>query len=358
MSKTVGFLITNFNGKGGTERVTSIIANGLSQRGYKIYIISCRDGKEPRYVLNSNVTVLSLHGERIDNTIKRKWNSFFQLKKYVDKYHIDIMVAVDVPLYAYLYPLQCIGKCRCIAWEHFNFYSAKNWFQKEIRKFAARKADQLVVLGKYDLENYKKNVGQNIKIRYIYNPIAIKLSQNYKGVDSYRILAVGRLENQKGFDRLIDAWNILEKKYSNWNLKIVGEGSQKNLLIKKIKDYGLKNVKIEGFQNNITNEYDNAAIYALSSRFEGFGLVLQEAQARKLPCISFNIKEGPREIISAGENGILVEDGDIKGFANGLEELMKNRALRIDFSNKAQRDLKHFETDAIISQWDELLRNI
>lgn len=358
MKKTVGFLITDFNGKGGTERVTSMVADGLEKYGYKVYVISCKNGLTPCYLKNEKVDILSLYGEQTSGSIVRKLKSFVQLKKYVVEYHIDIMVAVDVPLYAYLYPLQLEKKCKCIAWEHFNYYAASGSFQKSIRKFAAQKADGLVVLGQRDLENYKQNVGENIKIQCIYNPVAMDISCDYKGCDTRRVLAAGRLEKQKGFDCLIDVWNLLEKQFPEWKLDIVGEGSQRMYLEGKIVKYGLKNINLKGYSPDIRNEYDSASIYALTSRYEGFGLVLIEAQARRMPCISFDIKEGPCEIIEDGVNGFLVEDRNIELFANKLGQLMSSRNLRKRFSDMTQKDLQRFEAEKFIDNWDKLLRNV
>lgn len=355
MEKNIGFLITDFNGKGGTERVTSIIANGLKKREYKIYIISCRNGKNPCYTVDSDVELLSLQGEKIHNAISRKWNSFFSLKQYVRKYHIDIMIAVDVMLYLYLFPLQQTEKCRCIAWEHFNYYDSDKIIYREIRKFVAKNADKLVVLGKNDLNNYRKEVGKTINAQYIYNPLPIELTNTYKGASSHKIISVGRLETQKGFDRLIEVWKLLENRFPEWELDIVGEGSQRMVLENKIKQYGLTRIFLKKFSNSILEEYDKAAIYALPSRYEGFVLVLLEAQARRLPCVSFDIKEGPREIISDGVNGFLVEDGNIEQFADKLRQLMIDTQLREKFSTMTQKDLARFETERVVGQWENLI---
>lgn len=358
MKKTVGFLITDFNGKGGTERVTAMVADGLEKHGYGVYIISCKNGMTPCYLKNEKINILSLCGEQTNNKAIRKWKSFTQLKRYVMQYHIDVMVAVDVPLYAYLYPLQLENRCKCIAWEHFNFYAASGWFQKSIRKFAAQKADELVVLGQHDLENYKQNIGKNIKAQCIYNPVAMDASCDYKGCDTKRILAAGRLEKQKGFDRLVEVWNKLENKFPEWTLDILGDGSQKKEIEDKIKEYKLKNIHLKGYSSDIKSEYDSASIYALTSRYEGFVLVLIEAQARRLPCICFDIKEGPCEIIEDGVNGFLVEDGNIEQFADKLGRLMESRDLRKHFSDMAQKDLSRFENSNVINQWDKLLKEL
>lgn len=139
--KKIGFLIMNIAGGGGTERATSIIANGLSDMKYDVSIISCREGSSCRYPLNDDVLLHSLHGENMANSLARKLAMLKALRAFVMQNSIDIMIAVDVALYPYLYPLQAEGLCKCIAWEHFNYYIQPNRMVKLARKFAAKKAD-------------------------------------------------------------------------------------------------------------------------------------------------------------------------------------------------------------------------
>ncbi|MBV0896379.1 glycosyltransferase family 4 protein [Faecalibacterium prausnitzii] len=361
MKHTVAFLIQNMNGKGGTERVTSVVANGLSKKGYTIYIISCCEGERSCYFVNSSVKLLSLHSEGSNNLISK---SFKKAKMIVDlgaiikRHNIDVIVVVDARLYVYVYPYQKLNQIRCIAWEHFNLYSSRRIKDRFLRKLAAKNSNQLIVLGKKDLNSYYKKFGKNINAQYIYNPVAVDISHEYKGCDTKRILAAGRLEKEKGFDRLVEVWNQLEKKFPEWTLDILGDGSQKKAIEDKIKEYKLKNIHLKGYSSDIKSEYDSASIFALTSRYEGFVLVLIEAQARRLPCISFDIKEGPCEIIDDGVNGFLVEDGNIEQFADKLGRLMESRDLRKHFSDMSQKDLSRFENSNVIDQWDKLLKEL
>lgn len=111
----------NFENGGGTERVTSVVANGLSERGYKVSVVSCRNGENCRFNLDDSVQLYSLHGEQIKNGAFRKLCLIRKLKDYVNNHHVDILIAVDVALYLYLWPLQKQHLCKCIAWEHFNY---------------------------------------------------------------------------------------------------------------------------------------------------------------------------------------------------------------------------------------------
>lgn len=357
MGKHIAFLIMNFSNGGGTERVTSVIANNLSKRGYTVSVISCREGENCRFFIEKDVTLYSLHGEMSPNAVLRKLDTVSELQKFVVEHSIDVMVAVDVALYLYLWPLQKKHLCKCIAWEHFNYYIANNRLVKFSRKVAASNADCVIVLGKNDLINYKTHYKKINRIEYIYNPIALSMEKK-TSMDKKRVIAVGRLSRQKGFDLLLDAWKIVEAKNMDWALDIFGEGVLKESLQQQIENLGLKNAHLRGYAKDIEEEYVNSSIFALSSRYEGFVLVLMEAQAKALPCVSFNCKEGPAETIDDGVNGYLVEEGNVVAFAERLLNLMNNKELRDSFSEKARKDLNRFDTTAVIGKWERILESL
>lgn len=355
--KHIAFLIMNFSSGGGTERVTSVIANNLVQRGYIVSVISCREGENSKFFIDRRINLYSLHGEKTSNSMFRKFETIRKLKKVVIENNMDVLVSVDVALYMYLLPLQKRNLCKCIAWEHFNFYIANGFMVKIARKLAAAYADCVIVLGKNDLNNYLSNYKKINRIEYIYNPIALSMEKK-STMDKKRVIAVGRLTKQKGFDLLLDAWKIVENSNLEWSLDIFGEGILRDSLKQQIDDLGLKNVRLCGYAKDIEEEYVNSSIFALSSRYEGFVLVLMEAQAKALPCVSFNCKEGPAETIDNGVNGYLVEEGDVAGFAERLLELMNNKELRDSFSDKARKDLYRFDTDAVMSKWVTILESL
>ena len=210
MSKKIGFLITDFSGNGGTERVTSILSNGLSERNYNVTIYSIRNGDIGRFYTKDNVELVSLHGENVKNPVLRKIVIYQKLKRDVINKKIDIMIAVDVALYLYLFLLQKKKICKCIGWEHFNCLTDFGGFVNFSRKFAAKFADYIVVLSKYDLCNYEVKYKKTNRIKYIYNPVTF-VGRKKTDLSKKRVLAVGRLTPQKGFDMLLDAWKEVEK---------------------------------------------------------------------------------------------------------------------------------------------------
>ena len=357
MNKKIGFLIMNFENGGGTERVTSIIANELVNRKYDVTIYSCQKGNKCKFFINDEVHLCSLEGEKCKNPIWRKIQVIKKLIEYVKKEQIDVVIAVDVALYLYLIPLQIKGLCKCIAWEHFNYYINPNKLVKYARKFAAKYADCVVVLGKNDLENYKKHYKKINRLTYIYNPIAIDIEPK-ADIKSKKIIAMGRLNVQKGFDLLIEAWAKLEPDFKDWEVDIFGEGLLKEQLQKQIYNKNLKNIFLKGYSKDVKKDMMNSSIFVFSSRYEGFGLVLLEAQAVGLPCVSFDCKEGPSEIIDDGVNGFLVAPSNIDLLAEKMRVLMRDEELRKRFSEKSTKDLYRFDRKQIIDKWEKLLNEL
>lgn len=357
MNKKIGFLILNFEGGGGTERVTSVVANELVRRDFEVRIISCQHGNSCRFALDEGVRLHSLEGERCGHPALRKLRVESALIKYVQEEKIDVMIAVDVALYLYLIPLQMKKLCKCVAWEHFNYYITPNAMVKCARRLAAEHADCVVVLGKNDLKSYRTHYRRAKNVTYIYNPIAVDAGES-SPLTRKRAIAVGRLNRQKGFDMLVEAWALMEREVPDWSLDIFGQGPMEGELQRRIDELNLQNIRLRGFSEDIHREYMDSSLFFLSSRYEGFVLVLMEAMATGLPAVSFRCKEGPEETIADGVNGFLVEEGDVRQFADRALRLMKDEKLLRRFASETKRDLARFDTDAIMRQWTELLENL
>ena len=175
-----------------------------------------------KFEIDKNIKLYSLNGEKCENSALRKIYVEKQLIKYVKEEQIDVMIAVDVALYLYLIPLQIKKICKCIAWEHFNYYISPNKLVKYARKLAAEHADCVVVLGKNDLNNYLTQYKHCKNVTYIYNPIAVDTRESTP-LTQKRAIAVGRLSRQKGFDMLVEAWALIEKEVPDWKLDIYGQ---------------------------------------------------------------------------------------------------------------------------------------
>ena len=245
-----------------------------------------------------------------------------------------------------------LGDARLIGWVH-NSYEAlfgekSLYIGPELRKhyeFQLAKLHHTVVLCQYDARQY------HFPTQVIYNPLTLSPSALSTGT-SKKFLAVGRFSRQhKGFDLLIDAFRLFAQKDSEWTLDIVGEGVEETLYRKMIADYGLQErITIHPFTNHIQDYYTDAQVYVLSSRWEGFGLVLVEAMAHGLPVVSSDLPTS-QEIM--GDFGLYFKNGDIEELALRLEE-----ATRIDWQQKSKEAIdiaKRFNIDTIIKQWKTII---
>lgn len=346
----------NMDNKGGTERVVSMVANALSKK-YQVYIFSCQNGLHPHFNLDDSVIYESLHGENYSNSLQRKMIVTKELIKKVTEYRIDVFIAVDVALYLYLLPLKLMGLCKTIAWEHFMFSLTPKISLKIARYFAGRTADCIVVLGKHDLLDYKNNLKKIKRIECIQNPLTVKTLSN-ADMNNHTVVTIGRLAPEKNQRSLINIWKKVETKYPTWNLEIWGDGVDEEKLEAQIKKLNLRHAKLCGYANNVSDVLMHSSIFALTSKYEGFGLVLIEAQAKGLPCISFDCKEGPSEIISNNENGFLIPNGREDLFAQKLEKLMQSKKMREKFSYNSKKDLAKYNIENVKNAWIDLLESI
>lgn len=173
------------------------------------------------------------------------------------------------------------------------------------------------------------------------------------------LLAVGRLDAQKGFDLLLEAFTDLAQRYPDWDMVILGEGPQRHALHAQVQAAGLeKRAFLPGRAGNVGDWYERADIYVMSSRFEGFPNALVEAMAYGLPAVSFDCDTGPRDIIHHEVDGLLVQPGDVAGLTNALDRLMGDAALRQRFSMRALDVRERFSMERIVGMWESLFEEV
>ncbi|QCI29025.2 glycosyltransferase family 4 protein [Caminibacter pacificus] len=232
--------------------------------------------------------------------------------------------------------------------EYF-FYSDKKALMI-IRKLVYKLADMLIVKTMSD----KKNYYFLKKVKVINNPLPEIPLNNFK--KEHFILAVGRLENQKGFDTLIKIYSKIE---TSWKLYIAGEGSERKKLESLIKKLKLeKKVILLGNVKNIEEWYFKASIFVLSSRKEGFGNVLIEAMACGCACVAFDCPYGPSEIIENYKNGILVENQNEEKLKESIELLIKDENLRKKLAKEAVKVKEKYSIEKIAREWENAIEEV
>lgn len=347
---------------GGAERVAAMLANGLSQRGHQVTLIA-NLFDEITYPINSRVRILNLVASNQNKV--RKWSSSIRLvRKYMKRYQPDVSIGI-LNTCSLIAKIAAIGlNIPVIMTEHDAFErpaSAPFTFWKWFVKFQLNKIYRYVtVLTEAD----KKNIGKRLKSVYVMpNPLSLTPTVSIPPKEKI-ILAAGRLEDwhYKGFDLLIEAWGKLSTKHPDWILQIAGVGTEKaqQFLI----DLSIKNgitphqFQLLGFKENIIDVYREAAIFVLSSRYEGFGLVLLEAMSQGCACIACDYKGRQHEIIRHENEGLLCMPEQVDDLVTKLNTVLTDIAYREKLQKNAIEASKRFLPNKIIDKWEKLLFEI
>lgn len=361
----VAYIIESMCNSGGMERVLSVCANALCQDVEVSIITIYQMGRPCYFPIDDKISCYDLGLENVANKklLKKRMADF------LTGHHFDIVVSMGgIDMY-YLHSVKDGSKK--LFWFHFAIDIAKTtWIgpnpnllkkikaqlQTWKRIYYARKYDKIVVISKADLEAWKKYTN---KVVCIYNPVTIG-NPVQADLSSKKVISVGRLDYQKGFDYLIDAWGLVAEKHKDWLLDIYGEGPLREELQCQIDKQGLHNsVRLCGRTPNITEKYAQHSIYVMSSRAEGLGLVLIEAASCGLPLISYDCPSGPSEIVTDEENGYLIPHvGDIDAMAEKICLLIENAELRKQMGEKAKLMVDKFSPLKIKEQWINLFDSI
>lgn len=189
---------------------------------------------------------------------------------------------------------------------------------------------------------------------------AIPLSSEHSDCLSRRVIAVGRLDYQKGFDRLIKAWRlVMDKGLTDWHLDIFGQGEWKDYLNNIIHENNLGNcVTVNAPVSDIAAQYTSSSLLAMSSNYEGFPMVMIEAMSCGLPVVTFDYKCGPRDIITPEVNGLIVPNGDIQAFADALVRVMTHTEMRRDMGRAALAVTERYSLETVMKSWNNLFEKL
>ncbi|EHN6915302.1 glycosyltransferase [Campylobacter jejuni] len=362
--------------KGGVARVVSNLANSLSKI-HQVHILSIYKKNKLFFEINQEINISFLNNKEqkyINKDIYRKYKynillyllfklkfkyryfykrmqTYFQNKK-IEQFALKYDVIINNN---YFFLNKTIVKnSKSIQIIHGNFVYYSKDLLKKIKYFHT-----LVILSDKQIDKWKE-YHQNIQVIPNFIPFIPERTRDYK---QKNILSIGRFElnDEKGFLRLIEIWNLVQKneKYRDWTLTIIGEGELNDSIKEKIKENKLENIILKPFTKEIEEEYLKASIYVMTSHFEGFPMVLIESSSYALPLVAFNIDTGPSDIIDNEKSGFLIEDGNLQEFANKLSILMDDENLRRTMGISAKDIVKtNFSKEVIIKKWEELFKNI
>lgn len=367
---------------GGIERIVSIKANYFVERcGYEVYIITaCQKGQEPFYHLSDKIKMIDLNidydstltlpiWERIYKKINYAHQHKKELSNLLNKIKPDITISTFTHEASFLPKIKdgskkvlefhfCKGHKRKMADAfHFPFmtklaYYIRCWQEENI---IIPKYDQFVVLTEEDKNDWEKKIPS---VKCIPNILPFETEEHAK-LENKRAIAVGRLDAQKGFDRLIVLWKDIHAKHPDWKLDIFGQGCDEQKLQTLITDMGLKDaVMIHKPSKNIKDEYLASSIFVMTSAYEGLPMTLLEANGLGLPSVCYNFKCGPKDVIVDGKNGFIVNEGNAGDFVESVCRLIENEALRKKLGLGAKLLSARYSKEVVMQKWIDLFNEI
>ena len=364
---------------GGVERVFVEKMNFLAEKyNQEVYLITTCQGNHPfSFPLSNKVTHIDLsvrfHTKYQYSIPKRLYVGWKMDKELIVKLNnIVNEIDADIIITTSYYKADTICQLKCRAKKIIESHIAKNfngindgierniisrvyrkWQINRSLKTIEKESDAIIALTNGDAKDWNAK-----KVIVIPNIVDLNNRDHSLLINKVALFA-GRLLYQKGLDRMLAAWKIVVDKRNDWTLKFIGDGELKDALIKQCKTLGIENnVVFEGTSQNMVQEYCNSSVFLLTSRFEGFGLVLAEAMQCGVPCVSFDCPHGPADIIDNGKNGILVENGNIEDFANAVLKLIDNEELRIRMGKAAIEKAKDYLPETIMPQWIKLFNQL
>ena len=235
----------------------------------------------------------------------------------------------------------------------FLYRMIANYWRKKLERNVG-KLSALVLLTQHDADSWKGLTRTEV----IPNSLPF-YPPHGSSCENKQVIFVGRLNEQKGLEYLIDTWAKVNRKHPDWVLYMYGDGEQKQLLSQMIKEAGLERVIISHPPTPmIKDKYLESSIFLLTSRFEGFGMVIIEAMACGLPVVSFDCPWGPAEIIRDGEDGFLVEYLNTDEAARRVCQLIENPELRKTMGMQARINVQRYNRDVVMKQWTDLFESL
>ena len=378
--KKIIYVLESLASTGGVERILTEKANYLSEHyGYDITIIVCTQHPDQPNAFQLSNTVnqiclsIPLYSQYYYKYPKRLWKKYIlikslktALKEKIIHFNPDILIGIGHFKANMICSINCRAKriIECHEARYFTQSGMANHqnmisklFTRIFRTFYFRtiekKADVVVTLTEGDKLLW--NNAKRIEVIPNFSNMQVSLTSSCY---SKRIIAVGRLSWEKGYDRLIDIWELVSRKKTEWQLDIFGEGELERSLNYKIEKKQINNIAIHPTTNNISYEFSKSSICVMTSYYEGFSLVLLEALKHGVPCVAYDCPFGPASIIQDNRCGFLIDNDNINLFAQKLCILMDEDNTRKEFSLESIKRAKDFSVDTIMRKWIDLFESL
>lgn len=372
------YCIHSIYNPGGMERVLlNKVRYLVKKMGWEIMVVTTdQHSRQPFYPFPESVRLVDLgvnYSEDNAKNVFAKAFGYLRRRKIHKKRLTDLLIIERPNIVVSLYPSESTfipdikdGSKKVLELHFCKFFRLqygrrgligiidrfRTWQDERI----VRKFDKFVVLTEEDRGNW----GELHNIKVIPNA-SLSMFERYSDLSSKRIIAVGRLDYQKGFDRLVKAWDIIWKtgQFQDWRVDVFGQGEWHEMLQSMIDERGLRDsFRLNKPTNEIGKEYADSSLIVMTSNYEGFGMVLVEAMSCGVPAVAFDCQCGPRDIVCHGERGLIVKNGDIEGLAEAMMKLMSDDELRRKMGENAKRVVETYSEERVMKLWVDLFKEI
>jgi len=346
---------------GGAERVAAMLASGFAERGHQV-TLAANLFDEHSYQVHADVQLRNLL--RSNKGGAWKWfRSIFVLRKYLKQERPDVIIGV-LPLFSFIAWCASRGlNIPLVATEHNAFErpaSAPFTRLQRFEKFVLNRLYKHITV----LTEADKSIAQQC-LKYVTvmtNPLSLKPAETVPPKKRI-VLAAGRMASwhYKGFDLLLRSWNLVRKDYEEWTLEIAGtlrhpdRYSEITTLIKDLNMGGC--VRLLDYQQNVERLYRKSEIFVLSSRYEGFGLVLIEAMSQGCACVACDYKGRQRDIITNDEEGLCCPPEDVDALAEAMRRMLSDEPYRKRVQRNAIERSKYYSLENTMNRWEQYLKN-
>lgn len=361
---------------GGMERVLLNKVAWLSAAGHDVSVVTTDQQERPPFYRFPDGVLLTDLGVNYsldnDKPLRERIPSYLRKRRLHRRRLTELLMAERPDITVSLYPSESsflpdiADGSRKVLELHFNRFFRLQYGRGGLTGLIdrrrsrrdvsiARRFDKFVVLTDED-KNYWGRMPNITVIPNAALPMPLQ-----SDCSARRVIAVGRLDFQKGFDRLIDAWELVKADPASegWRLDIFGQGEWRDMLQARIAEKGLAdNTAVNAPTGDIAAEYAGSSILAMTSNYEGFPMVMIEAMSAGLPVVTFDYKCGPRDIITDCTDGVIVPNGDIRGFADALLRLMADGALRRRMGRAATAVTDRYSEESVMRQWATLFESL
>ena len=355
---------------GGMERVLLNKLRGWVERGYETMLVTTdQHGRPPFYEFPPEVRMVDLGINYKDDNdknpiaktlgyLRRRRKHREALTELLMRERPDIVVSLFPSESSFIPDIQD-GSLKMLEL-HFNKQFRLQYNRKGLLGLAdrirtkqdeklVRKFDNFIVLTRQDAEMWGNLPNLSVMPNAV---VTMPHAEHQPG--NHRVIAVGRLDYQKGFDRLLDAWALIPAELRKfWHLDIFGQGEWEEKLKQQIVTLGIsESAAVNKPTDKIFDEYAASDFLVMTSHYEGFPMVMIEAMACGVPTVCFDFLCGPRDIIANGINGIVVPEGDLQALATAMQQLMERPEQLQHLSDQAKRISEEYSQEVIMKRWD------